>query len=59
MVRFILFGLLVGASGCTYQPSLGEPIDDDARRAALLRAYRRPEVPKVVFQTLIRWGRRS
>jgi hypothetical protein len=58
-IWLILVGLLLGGSGCAYQPSFGEPVDDDARRAALLRAYPRPEVSQVVFRTLIRWGKRE
>ena len=60
--RFILVGLvglLVGASGCAFQQSPGEPIDDPAQRAALLDSYRRPHVTKAVFRTLIRWGKRE
>jgi hypothetical protein len=59
IVRFILLGLVVGGSGCASHLSLGEPVNDDARRAALLRACPRPDVPQAVFRTLIRWGSRE
>ena len=58
-VWFILLGLLVGGFGCASAPSLGEPVDDAARRAALVQAYPRPDVPQAVFRTLIRWGARE
>jgi len=51
--------LFLGGSGCAYQQSFGEPIDDVARRAALLQAYPRPNVSQAVFRTLIRWGKRE
>jgi hypothetical protein len=56
---FILFGALAALSGCANAPSLGEPIRDLSRRTALLEAYHRPDVPKVIFRTLIRWGERE
>ncbi len=56
---FILVGLFLGGSGCAYQQSFGEPIDDTARRAALVQAYPRPDVSQAVFRTLIRWGKRE
>ena len=59
IIRFILLGLLVGSSGCAYHLRLGEPVDDAARRAALLQACPRPEAPQAVFRTLIRWGARE
>lgn len=52
-------GLLFVVSGCALRQSLGEPIDDPARRTALLGTYRRPEVAEAVFRTLIRWGGRE
>ncbi len=55
----ILIGLLVGASGCLCPPSLGEPVDDTARRAALLASYRPPEVLRAVYRTVIRLGGRE
>ncbi len=55
----ILMALFLGGSGCAYQQSFGEPIDDVARRAALLQAYPRPNVSQAVFRTLIRWGKRE
>lgn len=56
---FILVGLLAATSGCAARQSLGEPVDNVARRAALLGAYQRPDVTKAVFRTLIRWGERE
>jgi hypothetical protein len=57
--RLILICLLAGVCGCASQPPLGTPSEDAARQAALLQACRRPEVPKAVFRTLIRWGGRE
>lgn len=59
MVRLILMGGLIGVSGCACHRPLGEVIDDPARRAALLQGYRRPQVRKQVFRTLIRWPGRE
>lgn len=58
-VLFILSGVFVAASGCASHQSLGEPINDASRRTTLLQAYHRPDVPKAVFRTLIRWGGRE
>jgi len=55
----ILIGLLVGASGCLCPPSLGEPVEDTARRAALLASYRPPQVQRVVYRTVLRSGGRE
>ncbi len=55
----ILMTLLLGGSGCAYERSFGEPVDDAARRAVLLQAYPRPDVSQAVFRTLIRWGKRE
>lgn len=55
----ILIGLLVGASGCLCPQSLGEPVDDTARRAALLASYRPPEAKRVVYRTVLRSGGRE
>jgi len=51
--------LLVAGCGCASQPPLGAPIEDAARWATLVQAYRRPEVPRAVFRTVIRWGSRE
>ena len=45
--------------GCASHPSLGEPVNDAARQAALLQACRRPHVTEAVFRTLIRWPGRE
>ncbi len=45
--------------GCASNPSLGEPVNDAPRRAALLQACRRPHVTEAVFRTLIRWPGRE
>lgn len=49
----------IAITGCAGRPSLGVPINDASRRTALLQAYHRPDVPKAVFRTLIRWGGRE
>ena len=59
VVWLTLSGVFAAVSGCASHPSLGEPIDDAPRRTALLQAYPRPDVPKAVFRTLIRWGGRQ
>jgi hypothetical protein len=45
--------------GCASSLSLGEPVNDAPRRAALLQACRRPQVTEAVFHTLIRWPGRE
>ncbi len=55
----IFICLLTGVSGCAGTSLVGKPIDDAARRAALLTAWRRPDVPKAIFRTVIRWGPRE
>jgi hypothetical protein len=57
--RTILICLLSGLSGCATYQSMGEPVDDPAQRAALLQGYRKPDVSKVVFRTVIRWPGRE
>jgi hypothetical protein len=55
----ILIGLLFGALGCASHPSLGVPVDDAARHAALLQACPRPHVSEAVYRTLICWPGRE
>ncbi len=55
----ILICLLAGIPGCAGSPPLGEPVDNAARRAALLAAWQRPEVSQAIFRTVIRWGSRE
>ncbi len=45
--------------GCANRLTLGEPVNDASRRAALLQACRRPPVTEAVFRTLIRWPGRE
>ena len=59
MLRPILVCLFLSVWGCTSHPSLGEPVNDVSRRAALLQACRPPEVTEAVFRTLIRWPGRE
>jgi hypothetical protein len=54
-MRPILICLLVGASGCASHPSLGAPVEDAARRTALLQACPRPHVGTAVYRTLVSW----
>ena len=58
-IRSILIGLLVGTSGCLSPQPLGEPVEDTAKRAALLKSYRPPEVQRVVYRTVLRSGGRE
>ena len=58
-IRSILIGLLVGTSGCLCPQPLGEPVEDTAKRAALLASYRPPEVQRVVYRTVLRSGGRE
>lgn len=46
-------------SGCVCHQPVGEPVDDPAKRAALLQACRRPDVHRAVFRTLIHWPGRE
>jgi hypothetical protein len=45
--------------GCASQPSLGEPVNDAPRRAALLQACQPPHVTEAVFRTLLHWPGRE
>jgi hypothetical protein len=58
-IHSILICLLVGASGCASYISLGEPIDDVSRQAALIEACPSPDLSKVVFRTVIQWPGRE
>ncbi|MCL5279422.1 MAG: hypothetical protein M1376_05910 [Planctomycetes bacterium] len=55
----ILVYLLFNVGGCASLPSLGEPVNDAPRRAALLHACQRPQATEVVFRTLIHWPGRE
>jgi hypothetical protein len=58
-IKLILVCLSLGVGGCASPLSLGEPVNDAARRAALRQACRRPQVTEAVFRTLIRWPGRE